>query len=58
MSINKHNVGLVIGMLIAGTANTVISKCKFIPPHTRTCSVAHFDLRGMLFEPFLMTAAR
>ncbi|KAF9357987.1 hypothetical protein BGX34_009116 [Mortierella sp. NVP85] len=26
MSINKHNVGLVIGMLIAGTANTVISK--------------------------------
>ncbi|KAF8951478.1 hypothetical protein BGZ52_011530 [Haplosporangium bisporale] len=26
MSINRDNVGLVIGMLIAGTANTVISK--------------------------------
>ncbi|KAF9427426.1 hypothetical protein BGZ76_002352 [Entomortierella beljakovae] len=26
MSINKNNVGLVIGMLVAGTANTVISK--------------------------------
>ncbi|KAF9107622.1 hypothetical protein BGX27_008682 [Mortierella sp. AM989] len=26
MSINRNNVGLVIGMLIAGTANTVISK--------------------------------
>ncbi|KAF9332574.1 hypothetical protein BG006_004557 [Podila minutissima] len=26
MSINRNNVGLVIGMLVAGTANTVISK--------------------------------
>lgn len=30
MSINRGNIALVIGMLVAGTANTVITKCMLL----------------------------